>query len=124
MQFPHVSGALGDKRIAIKKPHKSGSTYHNYKGFYTIVLMVLVDADYKFLWIQVDDVGSSSGGHANHYVVRGAWCDNANLLNSTNLRVVTGTPRMPSFSDIPEALLCVTGGISGMAGCQSAPVLI
>lgn len=29
-------------------------TYYNWNGFYAIVLMVLVDADYKFIWKAMD----------------------------------------------------------------------
>ena len=34
--------------------------YHNYKGFFSIVLMALVDADYKVMWIDVWGLGSQS----------------------------------------------------------------
>ena len=35
--------------VVIKKPKKSGSEFFNYKGYFSLVLLSLVDADYKFL---------------------------------------------------------------------------
>ena len=39
-------------------PPKSGRLYHNYKGFFYAVLMVLVIANYRFKWLEVGTEGS------------------------------------------------------------------
>ena len=61
-QFHHTLGAIDGKHIKIFCPPKSGTVYYNYKGYYSIVLMAIVDADGKFIYVDVGAPGSCSDG--------------------------------------------------------------
>ena len=42
-----------------KAPKKSETTYYNYQGTFSIVIMALVDANYRFIYIDIGSTGKT-----------------------------------------------------------------
>eukprot|EP00112_Aurelia_sp_Birch-Aquarium-sp1_P019825 Seg4989.2 transcript_id=Seg4989.2/GoldUCD/mRNA.D3Y31 product="Protein ALP1-like" protein_id=Seg4989.2/GoldUCD/D3Y31 len=61
-QFPNCVGAGDGKHIRLLCPKNSGSLYYNYKGYYSLVLMAFVGANYESLFADVGAQGSASDG--------------------------------------------------------------
>lgn len=55
--FPNVYGCIDGKHVRIRCPNSSGSLFDNYKDYFSIVLLALVDANCKFIGIDIGSYG-------------------------------------------------------------------
>ena len=60
--FPHTLGAIDEKHICIQNPAFGGTHNFNYKEFYSVILLGVVGAEYKFQYVDVGATGSESDG--------------------------------------------------------------
>ena len=79
--FPTCIGSLDGKHIAIECPGYSGSQYYNYKGFYSIVLMAMCDANYCFTMVDVGSYGKDNDAQ----IFNNSQMGQAFILNEMNL---------------------------------------
>ena len=58
--MPHTIGCIDDKHIRIECPKLSGTLYYNYKGFFSMVLLAICDANYCFTLFDLGQYGSNN----------------------------------------------------------------
>lgn len=101
--LPNCVGSLDGKHIRIKAPDNSGSFYINYKGYFSIVLLAVVDADGFFLTIDVGEYGRNSDGRALQSSSFGQTMEQGNLDLPDPTPLPGETQNMPFYFVADEA---------------------
>ena len=90
---------MDGKHVLIKLPPNSGSYYFNYKHTFSIVLLAVVDADYKFIYV---DVGCN-GRVADGGVFKN--CTLSSALENNTLKIPPPEPLPGQCKPIPFMLV-------------------
>ena len=92
-QPPHCLGAADGKYVRIIHPRNSGYTFFICKGYYSIVLITVVDANYKFIFADVGCQCRISGSG----VMRNTHFRSKLVNRHLNLSKPKPFPTIPSF---------------------------
>lgn len=86
--FPNCIGSIDEKHVTIKCPNKSGSNYFCYLKKFSIVLMAIVGADYRFICVDIGAYGKNS---------------DSGIFDASNIgkRFETGTMNVPNAKNLP-----------------------
>ncbi|KAH7967949.1 uncharacterized protein LOC119381906 [Rhipicephalus sanguineus] len=91
--FPQAVGALDGCHFPVSPPKESATDYRNYKGWYSMILLALVDHPYRFRYV---NVGSPGRCHYS-YVYQRSLLENAvqGPLFRRPLLTISGTAAPP-----------------------------
>ena len=100
--FPNCLGAIDGKHIIIQAPGNSGGIFRNYKSTFSVNLMALVDASYRFIFVDVGQLGSNADGG----VFRRSSFGQAFLNGELDVPPPKAFPNAPELGILPY---CIVG---------------
>lgn len=95
-KFPHVIGSIDGKHCRVVKPDNSGSLFYNYKHFYSVVLLAVCDAEYKFIYCQCGSFGAESDGGIFNESMLHKWLED-DALKIPPPRDILGFGKLPYY---------------------------
>jgi len=86
MEFPEL--AIDIKHVRIQSQSKSGSLFHSYKDYIFIVLLATLDANYKFVAVDIGSFGKE---------------DDSSYFFKSNMgkQILNGTFKFPEHCNLP-----------------------
>lgn len=98
--FPNCIGSIDGKHCKIKCPSNTGSSFYNYKEYFSVILQAIVDAHKRFIAVEIGGRGRQSDGGTFHYSV-------------INDLIESGRYNIPSDTNIPETSYCLPYALIG-----------
>ena len=103
--MPNCLGAIDGKLVHIQRPIKCGGQYFNYKRSFSVNMMAVVDAKYRFLYVAVGAQGSANDASVFSESKFGeALYSSSNPLSLPPAKIIPNTDiKTPSFFVADEA---------------------
>ena len=101
LNFPNCIGAIGGKHVMIQCPSNSGSLFYNYKSYFSIVLLAIASADFRFVMVDVGSYGSSNDSSVLNQTTFFKHLRNKNLDVPTSKQLPNDTEE----THVPHVLL-------------------
>lgn len=98
--FPNCCAAIDGKHVRLKCPNNAGSAYFNYKDFHSMVLLAVVDANLRFIAVDVGSYGRE--GDAGIY-----------LKSELGKRINNNEFNIPSENALPHTEIVLPNVILG-----------
>lgn len=101
--FPNCLGSIDGKHVTLKCPPNSGTMYFCYKKKFSLVLLAVVDAQYKFVYVDVGSYGKDSDSAIFQR------CKLYTLINNNNLNIPSDKP-LPGLTEPVPFVFIGDGG--------------